>query len=110
MDLAELSPRRERFCQEYVKDLNGTQAAIRAGYSPKTATVKASQLFARQPLRLGDLGGGRFLIYRMQETPARAAAAAVKCKDEGWTLYGEVWARIGKAAEVMLAHGEGTVH
>ena len=45
-----------------------------------------------------------------EETPARAAAAAVKCKDEGWTLYGEVWARIGKAAEAMLAHGEGTVH
>ncbi len=42
--MAELSPRRERFCQEYIKDLNGTQAAIRAGYSPKTARVKASQL------------------------------------------------------------------
>ncbi|MEE8275368.1 MAG: hypothetical protein V3R88_11935 [Alphaproteobacteria bacterium] len=45
-----------------------------------------------------------------EETPARAAAAAVKCRDEGWTLYEELWARIGKAAEAMLAHGEGTVH
>lgn len=32
------------FCQEYLIDLNATQSAIRAGYSQKTANVKASQL------------------------------------------------------------------
>lgn len=32
-----LTPRQERFVKEYMKDLNATQAAIRAGYSPKTA-------------------------------------------------------------------------
>lgn len=32
-----LTPKQERFCQEYIIDLNGTQAAIRAGYSKKTA-------------------------------------------------------------------------
>ncbi len=32
-----LNDRQERFCLEYVKDLNATQAAIRAGYSEKTA-------------------------------------------------------------------------
>lgn len=32
-----LSPKQVRFCQEYVVDLNATQAAIRAGYSVKTA-------------------------------------------------------------------------
>ena len=36
--------RHELFCQEYIVDFNGTQAAIRAGYSPKTARVQASQL------------------------------------------------------------------
>jgi phage terminase small subunit len=30
--------------KEYVIDLNGKQAAIRAGYSPKTAEVQASRL------------------------------------------------------------------
>lgn len=39
-----LSPKRERFSQEYVIDLNATQAAIRAGYSPKTAKIQASRL------------------------------------------------------------------
>ena len=33
----ELTPKQERFCQEYMVDLNATQAAIRAGYSKKTA-------------------------------------------------------------------------
>lgn len=32
-----MNPKQERFCQEYVVDLNATQAAIRAGYSEKTA-------------------------------------------------------------------------
>jgi phage terminase small subunit len=39
-----LAPMRARFVQEYLVDLNGTQAAIRAGYSARTATITASQL------------------------------------------------------------------
>jgi phage terminase small subunit len=34
----------KRFCEEYIIDLNGKQAAIRAGYSPKTAESQASRL------------------------------------------------------------------
>jgi phage terminase small subunit len=44
MARGKLTPKRDRFAQEYCVDLNGRQAAIRAGYSPQTATVKASQL------------------------------------------------------------------
>jgi phage terminase small subunit len=32
-----LTPKQRRFADEYLIDLNATQAAIRAGYSPKTA-------------------------------------------------------------------------
>ncbi len=32
-----LTPKQERFVSEYLIDLNATQAAIRAGYSPKAA-------------------------------------------------------------------------
>lgn len=35
---------RERFCLEYVRDFNGRQAAIRAGYRANSAVVTASQL------------------------------------------------------------------
>ncbi|WP_295180724.1 terminase small subunit [Veillonella sp.] len=39
-----LTARQDKFSVEYLVDLNGTQAAIRAGYSPKTAEVTASRL------------------------------------------------------------------
>lgn len=32
-----LTTKQKRFCQEYLIDLNATQAAIRAGYSEKSA-------------------------------------------------------------------------
>ena len=43
--MAELrNKKHEKFCNEYIKDMNATQAAIRAGYSEKTAGVQASKL------------------------------------------------------------------
>lgn len=42
-----LSQKQKRFVAEYLKDLNGTQAAIRAGYSPKTADQQASRLLTK---------------------------------------------------------------
>ena len=40
------SKQHERFCQEYVVDYNGTQAAIRAGYKENAARQQASRLLA----------------------------------------------------------------
>lgn len=41
--MSDLTPKQARFVEEYLVDLNGTQAAIRAGYSPNTAQEIASQ-------------------------------------------------------------------
>jgi phage terminase small subunit len=41
-----LTPQQKRFCREYVVDLNGKQAAIRAKYSLKAAEVQASHLLS----------------------------------------------------------------
>ncbi len=41
---ASLSPQRRRFALEYLRRGNATEAAIVAGYSPKTAKVQASRL------------------------------------------------------------------
>lgn len=41
-----LTPKQQTFVQEYLVDLNGTQAAIRAGYSAKTANEQAARLLA----------------------------------------------------------------
>ena len=45
------SPRRDRFVIEYPKDLNGTNAAKRAGFSAKTAGVTAAQLLANPRIK-----------------------------------------------------------
>lgn len=39
-----LTAKQRLFCQEYLVDLNATQAAIRAGYSEKTAHVQGPRL------------------------------------------------------------------
>ncbi len=42
-----MNPKQARFVQEYLVDSNGTQAAIRAGYAPKGAKVRASRLLTK---------------------------------------------------------------
>ena len=44
--MKKLNPKQEAFCREYVIDSNGKQAAIRAGYSKKTAEVQASRMLS----------------------------------------------------------------
>lgn len=41
--MKKLTAKQEMFCKEYLIDLNGTQAAIRAGYSEGTAKEIASE-------------------------------------------------------------------
>mgnify|MGYP000785198130 CR=1 FL=1 len=38
-----LNEKQKQFCNEYLIDFNGTQAAIRAGYSPKSAYSTANE-------------------------------------------------------------------
>lgn len=44
---AELNPKELVFVREYVRDGNGTRAAIAAGYSKRTASVTASKLLKK---------------------------------------------------------------
>ncbi len=41
--MAKLTAKQKRFVEEYLIDLNATQAAVRAGYSVKTASEQGSQ-------------------------------------------------------------------
>jgi phage terminase small subunit len=50
--VAKLAPKQERFVEEYLIDLNATQAAIRAGYSSKTANEQGSRLLANVSVSL----------------------------------------------------------
>jgi len=47
----ELKGRRELFCREYLKDLNQTQAALRAGYPPTDARTYASRMMGEAEIQ-----------------------------------------------------------
>jgi phage terminase small subunit len=50
--VAELSNKKhERFCTEYIKDTNGKQAAIRAGYAERSAEMQASRLLRNDKVK-----------------------------------------------------------
>lgn len=46
-----LNPKQKRFCKEYLVDHNATQAAIRAGYSKKSAYSQAHDLLKKPELQ-----------------------------------------------------------
>ncbi len=50
-DEEELTDKQKRFADEYLLDLNAKQAAIRAGYSEKTAKEQASRLLTNVNLK-----------------------------------------------------------
>lgn len=43
--------RHEKFCHEYIKDMNATQAAIRTGYSEKSAESQSSRLLRNDKVK-----------------------------------------------------------
>ncbi|MEM7927597.1 terminase small subunit, partial [Morganella morganii] len=47
-----LTDKQEMFCCEYLIDLNATQAAIRAGYSEKTANRTASENLSKPDIQI----------------------------------------------------------
>ena len=71
--------RQEKFCQEYIVDLNQTQAAIRAGYSKKTADVQASRLLTNVKIqaRIQEL---------MQKREQRTEITADKVLQRWWDI------------------------
>lgn len=59
-----LSDKQKLFCDEYLIDLNATQAAIRAGYSKKTAYSSGQRL-------LKDVEVQKWVQFRMEERGKR---------------------------------------
>ena len=70
-----LAPQHARFVSEYLKDHNGTRAAIRAGFAPKSAHVRAHRL-TRRPDVSAPLGA------RIRRRDRRAEANAARLLDE----------------------------
>ena len=68
-----LNEKQSMFCLEYIKDFNATQAAIRAGYSKKTAGVQGHALLKKPEIQ--------------KEIAANVAERAERAKvDADWVL------------------------
>jgi phage terminase small subunit len=64
-----LTERQRAFCEEYITDLNGQAAAVRAGYSPKTARQIAVQI-------LGHTEAQKYLQKLLDERSKRTQVTA----------------------------------
>ena len=65
-----LTPKQQRFVEEYLIDLNATQAAIRAGYSPQTASEQSARLLGNVSVKSAI---DRALAERSRRTGINAA-------------------------------------
>jgi phage terminase small subunit len=66
-----LTPRVERFVREYLIDQNGTQAAIRTGYSERTAAQQASRLLTNAKVSAAIVDGQKSVAERLGITAER---------------------------------------
>ncbi|MBH1851922.1 terminase small subunit [Stenotrophomonas maltophilia] len=63
-----LTPKQQRFVQEYLQDHNGTQAAIRTGYSAKTAKQQGSRLLADPRIQAAVRAGQKKVAKKAEVT------------------------------------------
>lgn len=63
-----MTPKQKRFINEYLVDLNATQAAIRTGYSKKTARTIAADLLANPNIEITLREAQEDLAKRTQVT------------------------------------------
>jgi phage terminase small subunit len=65
--MAKMTEKQKRFCDEYLIDLNATQAAIRAGYSKKTAQQMGTENLSKPVIK-------EFIEQRMAEKEKKLIA------------------------------------
>lgn len=60
-----LTPRQQRFVQEYLVDLNATQAAIRAGYSARSAYSTGERLLRNAEVAAAVAAGNQAVLEKV---------------------------------------------
>lgn len=89
--MAKLTAKQQRFCDEYLIDLNATQAAIRAGYSKKTAAQTAARLLTNVKIQ-------EYIENRMAEKEA----ALIADQDEVLKYLTSVLRGQSKSTEIVI--------
>ena len=89
--MAKLTAKQQRFCDEYLIDLNATQAAIRAGYSKKTAN------------RIGTENLSKLVIREyIENRRAEKEAALIANQDEVLKYLTSVLRGQSKSTEIVI--------
>ncbi len=93
--MTKLRDRQEAFCQHYVVNKNGSDAAIKAGYAPKTARITASKLLTNANIKARII---ELTAETIKETKI----------DANWVLTGakQVFDRCMQNEPVLNAKGE----
>lgn len=99
--MASLTLKQSRFIDEYLIDLNGTQAAIRTGYSAKTANEQAARLLANVSIKKEideRLAKQHTDAIVSREMVLRGLLSEAQCMGEGSSHSARVgaWAHLGK--------------
>lgn len=112
-----MTRKQELFVQEYLIDLNATKAAIRAGYSPKTAEKQASRMLvnvgikkainaAMAARRARALVDQDYVIQNLLEVVERSMQRAPVCDSKGNQIQDDqgrdVWSFDAKNAHRAL--------
>lgn len=77
-----LRPKQQRFVEEYLKDLNATQAAIRAGYSERTARQMAAENLAKPDIASAIQAKRAEISERVGRTVADVLADIGRVKED----------------------------
>ena len=77
---SELTAKQQTFCDEYLIDLNATQAAIRAGYSKKTA-----KSIGQENLTKPDIA--EYIEQRLSDRVERTEVTADMVLTEAWNGF-----------------------
>ena len=90
--MPKLNLKQERFCEEYIIDLNATKAAIRAGYSVKTAYSIGQKLLKKVEIQtkiqqLKDKRSARTIITQDKVIQELAAIGFAKATDYARVVY-----------------------
>jgi phage terminase small subunit len=91
-----LTPKQQRFVKEYRIDLNATQAAIRAGYSKKTAGPCASRLLANVNIQKLIQQDAAKVAAKLNITAERIEAEYAKIAFSDMANYGS-WEADGRS-------------
>lgn len=99
--MAKLTPKQQRFVDEYLIDLNATQACIRAGYSEKTANREGSRLLSNVDIQNAIQQAQQKIQQRTQVTQddvIRGLLTEAEWQGEGSSHSARVsaWTQLGK--------------